>query len=184
MLVIPAVGLSMSLISPHGGDTGMASNFTTVYKAYVFLCSAAVFNGTAVFVIRTLAIRDSKRPMTIFLWCCYGSKCTFHLFCSVFFNMPSSIQAISTNKITMKEYLPWVIYLSCSVLFDVLILVLSLSPRLDGLRWQPTLSHISSRFYYDAIFYFTMSLLVSIFNLAWIVTHRHNGLLWAIAGPM
>lgn len=125
--------------------------------------------------------------MILFLWFCHVSKCTLHLCCSAFFKMPSNIESIATNKITLVEYLPWTIYLGCSVIFDILVLALSLSPQLEsGFQWkkQSTYTYITRRFYFDALFYFTMSLLVSTFNLVWIVLHRHNGLLWAIAGPM
>lgn len=98
--------------------------------------------------------------------------------------MPSDFLSYSSRESPLDQYLPWVLFVGCSVAFDVLVLALSISPQVKGFKWQPTYSHIAKRFYFDAIMYFGISLVVSIFDLAWITAHRSDGLLVALATPM
>lgn len=197
------------MIDPTGG-MGMSKSFSTLFKTYIYLFSAAVFNATAVFVIRTLvsfilskmlkkkkstiaddanqAIRDSKRPMTIFLWCCYAVVCIFHLCCAGLVQMPVDYltpDPTSTLVTPLDQYLPWVFFLGLSVAFDCLVLALSIAPQMEGFsKWKPTYSHIAKKFYFDAIGYFAVSLFVSTFDLAWIIAHRYDGILVALTMPM
>jgi hypothetical protein len=55
LLVLPIVGVSFAAIAPTSGmNMSSSGGFNGLFRAYVFLFSASVFNGTAVFVIRTL----------------------------------------------------------------------------------------------------------------------------------
>jgi len=173
------------MIAPPGG-MGMSGDLNSLFKGYVLLFSAAVLNGTAVFVIRTLAIRDSKRPMTVFLWCCYAIVCIFHLCCASLIKMPSDFFSPASTLITpLDQYLPWILFVACGVVFDVLVLALSIAPQMEGFtKWKPTYSRIAKKFYFDAIVYFGLSLFVSIFDLAWIIAHRYHGILVALATPV
>jgi hypothetical protein len=131
------------------------------------------------------AIRDSKRSMAISLWCCYIIVCSFHLCCAALLKLPDDFLTQTSNWIIpLRQYLPWTLYIGCSVAFDVLILALSLSPQMEGLKWKPSYSHVAKKFYFDAIMFFGFSLIVSTLDLAWILSHRYNGMLITFVAPM
>lgn len=135
-------------------------------------------------VLSLKAIRDSKKPMKIFLWCCYAIVCIFHLCCSALVEIPDGFLLAAGNRPPLQTYLPWIFFVSANVAFDLLILILSLAPQFEGYEWKPTYSVVARRFYFDAITYFTISLAVSIFDCAWIIAHRYDGLMVTFAIPM
>lgn len=98
--------------------------------------------------------------------------------------IPDGFLQAAGSRPPLRAYLPWIFFVSANVAFDLLILILSLEPQIEGYQWKPTYSSVARRFYFDAITYFTISLTVSIFDCAWIIVHRYDGLMVTFAIPM
>jgi hypothetical protein len=161
----------------------------------LLLYALATSTGTAVFIIRTLAIRSSRWPLSSFLWFLWAIMTSAWTYWATLLRI---------NQIpAMNEYHPtctgmhgipkftWGLYLYIG-LFDFFILVLTLQSQIKDWKtlrefttlWKKSQNDIFQVFFLDSILWFGLSFSVTMVELIWVYIHRQDEFYTALLAPV
>lgn len=149
-----------------------------IYRADIILYAIASSTGSAIFVIRTLALRNSRRPLFTILWTLWLIQLVIWIYWSTF-SIMKQLPRLDSFTITCRatKEVPswtWLLFLGFG-LFDFLLLLLTLETQRSQFSLFLNMKrkeNVFNGFFKDTWFYFALSCAVSIIEMGWIFQFR------------